>query len=150
MKNEKLVDLINQIRIKSICHEEDILHATGITKGELQLFMVFDAEKTYAVKELSTLANLSISRTSRIIDTLVENELIVRTESKKDRRHAEIVLTKKGRAIFEKIMEMRLRCENRLEKVIAKTELKKIKDSLQQLISSIESLENESLETKGK
>lgn len=62
-----------------------------------------DARESLSIQELSTTLNLSLSATSRLVDTLVEKKLLNRVEHSEDRRAKLISITDKGHQLLDEM-----------------------------------------------
>jgi MarR family transcriptional regulator for hemolysin len=72
------------------------------TKAQLGIMYAVSHEGIQSVKELALRFRISSSGVTQVIDGLVREGLMIRTEDAKDRRKTSISLTKKGFAAFER------------------------------------------------
>jgi len=102
---ERLADLTFELLDR--CHEkqEIIAGKVGLTIAEFKVMRAFRGESHLSGQELSNRVQLSGSRMTRILDGLVEKQIVRREIGSKDRRTMEISLTEKGQLITEKLQQ---------------------------------------------
>jgi DNA-binding MarR family transcriptional regulator len=88
--------------------------------------------------ELSQRMDLSPSRGSRVIYKLVEHGYVVSESNLDDRRSQLVTLSKKGEKTREKIEAMKKDCESKIISQFKKQDIAAIKDSLTNLINSLD------------
>lgn len=102
---ERLADLTFELLDR--CHEkqEIIAGKVGLTVAEFKVMRAFRGDKQLTGQELSNRVQLSGSRMTRILDGLVEKQLVRREIGIKDRRTMDISLTEKGRLITQELQQ---------------------------------------------
>src|SRR4051794_25397588 len=76
---------------------------------QTKLFMSFTGrDEPRSIKSLGDQLGISLPAASRAIDGLLKRGFITRTEAREDRRSKLIELTAEGRAITERLLEMRV------------------------------------------
>ncbi|MEN8118734.1 MAG: MarR family transcriptional regulator [Bacteroidota bacterium] len=132
---KKVVDLLNQLKKK--CLELDLIcmKEHNISDSEYNFFLIVSDCKRLNSKSIAEKMGLSLSRTSRIIDKLVNNGLIERDHNIKDRRIINIRLSKKGIDLKTKIDNFRIECETRITENIPASKLNIIKESFEDIIN---------------
>lgn len=78
-----------------------------LTVTQLYSLAFIDYYQEININELSSYMYLSISATSRLVDTLVKKKLVVRTHCLKDHRAKILVLTDLGKTYVETLHESR-------------------------------------------
>ena len=102
----------------------DLFFSTfGITTAQYNVLVLL-AEENNTVNQLTISKRMLVSQgnITRILDKLVNAELIKRTENKKDRRNKCIALTAKGKALYKKIKPEYDELLKRLSKFIPEKE----------------------------
>ena len=108
-----LIDTI--IKLKSrCCLEEEIGQDFNLTNKELSCIFNLKEIKTIHSKDLSQKINLSPSRGSRVINSLIKKGYLTEIQAPEDKRYLNLSLSKKGIGIFKKVEEKKYECENRL------------------------------------
>jgi DNA-binding MarR family transcriptional regulator len=87
---------------------------------------------------MAKVMGLSPSRSSRVINNLVQKGYLIRRTSSRDRRSVAVTLSKKGIEAKEKIKENQKKLEKSLRQRITDHELNMIKDSLKILLDYFE------------
>lgn len=108
----------------------DLFFSTfGITTAQYNVLVLL-AEENDTVDQLTISKKMLVSQgnITRILDKLVNAELIERTENKKDRRYKCIALTAKGKALYKKIKPKYNKLLKRLSKPISEKEQKYINE----------------------
>ena len=134
MSSEKLIDIVEQIRVKCLAKEEEIRQILSLAETEYKGLLYFDGLERITCQEFSARMNLSVSRGSRIIDRLYAEGYIDRADLSSDRRCKNIWLTKKGIAIRRRIDEQRRLCEEKLTSDYSETKINKLKKELRALV----------------
>lgn len=106
---EKMADVT--FRLLEQCQEkqERIARSLGLTVAEFRLMRAFRGEATLSVGDLARRMGLSNSRLTRILDGLVEKDVVSREVSHQDRRVIMVELTVRGQEIQQLLTERYLR-----------------------------------------
>ncbi len=89
------------------------------------------------VKQLAESMNLTSSRLTRIIDRLVEKDLVSRKEGAEDRRIFIVDLTPKGKPLAQKLFDDYLKLHKEIFSTIPAFEYENIAYSLEQLLKAV-------------
>lgn len=108
-----MIDKILQIK-KRCAFAEEIGHAHDLTMGEVECVFAIASHEELTSKTLSSILALSPSRGSRIVNKLVERELIKAQVDSHDRRTVLLSLTDTGRQYHRELEEEKNRCAQRL------------------------------------
>ena len=105
LQAERLADLTFELLDR--CHEkqEIIAGKVGLTVAEFKVMRAFRGDAQLTGQELSSRVQLSGSRMTRILDGLVEKQIVRREIGTKDRRTMDISLTEKGQQITQKLQQ---------------------------------------------
>ena len=133
---KNLVDLIIELKKGCMEDEEQIRTLCKISLAEYKGIMEIEAAERVTCNVLSKKMGLSISRGSRIIDSLVKRGYLLRMENPEDRRSFIISLSSEGAKIRKQIQQERNNCEYRIRKNLSVREVKLVKKGLE-LISEI-------------
>ena len=133
---KNLVDLIIELKKGCMEDEEQIRTLCKISLAEYKGIMEIEAAERVTCNVLSKKMGLSISRGSRIIDSLVKRGYLLRIENPEDRRSFIISLSSEGVKIRQQIEQERNNCEYRIRKNLSAREVKLVKEGLE-LISEI-------------
>jgi DNA-binding MarR family transcriptional regulator len=98
-------------RLLDQCQEkqEKIARSLGLTVAEFRLLRSFKGEAVLGVGELARRMELSNSRLTRILDGLVEKDVVTREVSRQDRRVIMVELTPRGDEIQRLLSERYLK-----------------------------------------
>ena len=128
---EKLIDLIIELKKGYMEDEKQIRTLCNVSLAEYQGIMKINTTERITCNILSEKMGLSISRGSRIIDSLVRKGYLLRTENPEDRRSFVLSLSSKGTEIKKQIEQERNNCEYRIRKNLSIREVKLIKEGLE-------------------
>ena len=95
----------------------------GITRREWRLISYLAPTDGMPPSELARCAGLDKARTSRIIGSLLDKQLIERTTRPSDRRHALVKLTDKGRSIHDEVLPLTRRINQELLSALSDDEV---------------------------
>ena len=135
MGTESLIDLIFQLKGTCMASESEIIAETGLSQAEYHGLEVLDPDEKIGGLELAQKMNLSPSRASRILENMVQNNLVIREIDKNDRRRCTIQLDKKGTEVKEKIRKQKLKCEEHIRQNLSEKDIDRVTASLRKLIS---------------
>lgn len=95
----------------SICKD------VNISPVEFNIIDVLGIDEKISCKNLANRIGLSLSRSSRIVDGLVEKKIMIRKEDPENRKYKQVYFTVKGQKVKDKIELSKSKCE---EKIISK------------------------------
>lgn len=75
----------------------------NISTAQCHMIVEIGRAKDSKLKELAQTLRIDTSSASKVVEELVKKELVLREQSKTDRRSVEINLTKEGQLIFKQI-----------------------------------------------
>lgn len=98
--------LQKMIRLKCRCFLNDynIEHKTKLTPSEFRGLQCLRSNNGISALEFSDKIGLSPSRSSRVIEKMMNEGLIESIKSKKDRRKVELYVTEKGNSVDSEII----------------------------------------------
>jgi DNA-binding MarR family transcriptional regulator len=127
----------------SMNHAMRFSRDSGCSMSQLGTLMIIHKRGTSAVSDIGDELGISNAAASQMLDRLLQDGLILRTEHPDDRRVKQIKLTEKGRQLLTESFEARHRWINELVKQFSSTEKEKIIEGLQILIDKAENLPSE-------
>jgi len=128
---EKLIDLIIELKKGCMEDEKQIRTLCNVSLAEYKAILEIKTTEIITCNVLSEKMGLSISRGSRIIDSLVRKGYLLRTINPEDRRSFVLSLSSKGIKIRKQIEQERNNCEYRLRKNLSVREVGLIKEGLE-------------------
>ena len=134
MDDEKLVDVLADLRKECKAHEEKTRKSLDLSEAEYNGLLCLNKSEKITCQEFSERMNLSVSRGSRVIEKLFEKGYLDRVDCSDDRRCKHVGLTKDGTAIRQKIDEQRQDCEQKLAMDCSEQKLTMLKKELRRLI----------------
>lgn len=134
MEDSTILDLIYELKKKCIQRDEDFFNSHDISQAEYNMFICLKNCKNFNSYSVAEKMHLSLSRVSRIIDKMVNKELLTRSTNKQDRRAIDIKMTSKGKEVMDKITEYRNNREEMLKSKISLKEKEEISISINKLI----------------
>jgi len=128
---KSLVDLIIELKKGCMEDEEQIRTLCKVSLAEYKGIMEIETTERVTCNVLSKKMGLSISRGSRIIDSLVRKGYLLRMENPEDRRSFVLSLSSKGAKIRKQIEQEKNNCEYRIRKNFSAREVELIKEGLE-------------------
>jgi DNA-binding MarR family transcriptional regulator len=83
------------------------VHEAGLTLPQMITLTTLRHDGPAAITSISERLGLSMSAASTMVQRLVEQEFVTRTEDPDDRRHKRVELTKEGAAVFDRLLQQR-------------------------------------------
>ncbi len=102
-----------------------------------------------AIGDLSKPFAITTPAASQLVDKLVQEGLVERTESERDRRMKHLALTSHGRALVRASLDARLDWARELSAALAPERRETIAQALADLIAAAQTLEHPALATNG-
>lgn len=134
MSDERLVDILVELRKECAANEEKIRRSLDLSEAEYNGLLCLNKGEKITCQEFSARMNLSVSRGSRVIDMLFEKGYLDRVDCFEDRRCKNVKLTKNGAAIRRKIDSNRQDREQKLAADYSEQKLAMLKKELRRLI----------------
>jgi len=128
---KNLIDLIIQLKKGCMEDEKQIRALCNVSLAEYKGIIEIETTERVTCNILSKKMGLSISRGSRIIDSLVRKGYLLRMENPEDRRSFVLSLSSKGVKIKEDIERERNNCEKRIREKLSTKEFDLIKEGLE-------------------
>jgi DNA-binding MarR family transcriptional regulator len=102
----------------------------GLSMSQFGVLVHLSRRQSCGVTDLGDHLGVTSAAASQLLDRLVQQELILRTEDPHDRRVKQIILTEKGRHVLEEAMHARQKWLNDLAEVFSQAEKEQINESL--------------------
>jgi DNA-binding MarR family transcriptional regulator len=93
--------LMDVITTRSIQERSHYVKASGLSLPQFGILMYLYYRNSSGVSHISEYLNVSVAAASQMVERLVQNGLVERTEEPNDRRVKHLTLTRKGRALVE-------------------------------------------------
>jgi MarR family 2-MHQ and catechol resistance regulon transcriptional repressor len=132
--NEKLVDILEDLRKECETHEEKVRRSLDLSEAEYNGLLCLSEGEKITCQEFSERMNLSVSRGSRVIEKLFEKGYLDRLDCPEDRRCKNVELTNDGVSIRRKIDKQRQDCEQKLAADYSEQKLTMLRKELRRLI----------------
>lgn len=101
----RMAKLVFNLRQKCAVKDSFFVRSLDVSTAEYSCLVQFFDDTTLGVKELSARLDISPGGVTRIITSLEEKGIIKRRISPEDRRNIDVILTKKGIKMVEKIRQ---------------------------------------------
>lgn len=118
---------------------------SGWSMSQLGTLMVIQRMGTSAVSDIGDELGISNAAASQMLDRLVQEELILRTEDQHDRRVKQIKLTEKGCQLIQEYFRARHSWLNELADNLSASEKEQVSQALRILIEKSENIEQPTL-----
>ncbi len=123
--------------------ELDVWMELNVTLPQLKSLFFIGSEGTTNLSSLASTLNVTPTNVTGIVDRLVKQGLITRTENPDDRRMLLLRVTKEGEELINRLRERRLGYLNAILKRISLEELETLSFGLKSIIRAIEAEKNE-------
>lgn len=115
----------------------------GLSMSQISTLFQLSHHDSLAVSNVSDSLGVSNAAASQLLDRLVQQELVSRTENPQDRREKQLVLTEKGRSILLEGARTRETWLERLVATLTPEEMEKVSEALKILIEKTKQLPDE-------
>jgi len=128
------------LHLSDICYtlNEYTLKSENISRPESFILLSIKPGEMINSNELAARNRLSPSRISRIVDDMIEKDLLIRTEDSGDRRFTNLSLTKKGVKKHSAIIKLKDQCEQKIKSQLREDELSTVENGLIYLKNAME------------
>ena len=140
IKNEQFSILLSKLikKIYSIDRNEKICF--GVTVPQCHILEILNQKGSLSMKELSLEMELAISTLTRMVDILVRDHFVKRSQSESDRRKVHVTLTDKGVLLYRRLKECTLKYTSAIFEKISESRKGEIIDTLAILIEAVDNL----------
>lgn len=101
--NSPLEQLTRTLFSKVIERLAVVVSNENLSFSQVAALHIIDREKAITINDIATRLNLSLSATSRLIDELVKQELLDRTEDRENRRSKILTLSSEGKKFMNSL-----------------------------------------------
>ncbi len=98
-------------------------HVTGMQQGVINFIGIMNKEKSVFQKDIELEFNIRRSTATGILQLMEQKDLIIRTSNSKDARLKEILLTVKGKALFQTSIAKIWHLEQQVQSNVSSEEL---------------------------
>jgi DNA-binding MarR family transcriptional regulator len=135
---KQLRELIRILERKLGILNENEFTCCEISMSQCHALVEIGRAKNIFLNELADILNLEKSTMSRTVNNLVANELVKRDIDPLDRRYVTIVLTDKGKKLFEEIEEEMNIYFTKIYETIPDSKREQVMESIQILLEAID------------
>ncbi len=128
-----MIDTILELKNKCTFVEE-IGRIHNLTPGEVSCIWMIASHGGASLKEIAEAMSLSISRGSRVVNSLRERGLLTVVPNRNDRRAVKLSLTGAGQQCFTDLQNEKDACDRRLSEGLTPEEQNKIREGLSLLL----------------
>ncbi|MBC8075888.1 MAG: MarR family transcriptional regulator [Chloroflexales bacterium] len=86
-----------------------VMSEAGLSMPQLVALNRLQSHGTLSISAIAAALNLSLAATSHLVERLVRQGLVARSEDQQDRRHKCVALTPHGEALVERLVQARVR-----------------------------------------
>ncbi len=131
----RVIDYIFLLKKKCTVEEEGIGESVGLSTSEMHCIEAMHPKELVSGIELAKKMGLSPSRGSRIIESLMEKNLLRKEIDSSDRRYCVISLTKKGERVYFHVERSKLQCDKRIIEGMDSEQIQQVKEGLRTLLN---------------
>jgi DNA-binding MarR family transcriptional regulator len=136
--DQRIIDYIFLLRKQCVLEEARIGEKTGLNTSEIHALEIIRPGRKKTIGGLSRLMGLSPSRGGRVIEGMIEKELLRRESVPVDRRYGVVILTDKGEKTRGKIEELKKTCESRITAKMSEPDIGRVKQGLDLLVQALD------------
>ena len=133
---DSLIPLIFELRLSCEGLESELCGKLELSSAELQCIRKMGAADEVSCGDLARSIGLSPSRTTRVVDSLVERGFASR-ETGDDRRTLNLRLTRKGGDAWKTISRCETDAESRLKTVLGTETYRELRGTLRSLVDAL-------------
>lgn len=133
--DEDILSLIVKLKLNKMLEQEYMFICCNLSIAEYRGIMAQQEGVEMSCQEMAKVMELSQSRSSRVIENLVQKGYFVRRISKYDRRSVTVTLSNQGKEVREKIKRNREQLEQDLQKYFSEDEIIVMRNSLRKLLN---------------
>jgi MarR family transcriptional regulator, organic hydroperoxide resistance regulator len=137
MNDSSLMNLIYQFKSGCVNSELEIMMQFGLSPAEYNGIASLDPGEEVCGTTVSEKMNLSPSRSSRVVEKMVQKGYLIREIDSKDRRKCTISLSPRGMDIKNQIDRHHETCEKRLRDALTEDEIKSFSVTLNKIIDKL-------------
>ena len=130
MAEKRLFELIMDIRRKCLRTEETIRGRLRLSPAEFNGLMSIEPGEKAATNYFAEQMELSPSRASRVISSLMNKGFMAQEQQRDDRRRFNVFLTRRGEEMRERIFTEMSECEKKITDQLSEAEYLKIREAL--------------------
>lgn len=134
---EEFGELLSSMIRSFVGFERSEIFCRGVTMSQCSTIMAIGKMGAMTMNALSEWMSLATSTMTRIVDNLVRDGYIERTQDPQDRRVVRVSLTAKGEQLFQFIKFIYHEYHRRIVDAIPSGELRKVVDSMKVLLEGI-------------
>jgi DNA-binding MarR family transcriptional regulator len=86
-----------------------IMIEAGLSMPQMVTLCILQRSGSHDISKIAAKLNLSLAATSHLVDRMVRQALVVRSEDANDRRHKRVVITAKGIDLLDRVVQARTR-----------------------------------------
>ena len=147
INREKLIDELMLLERRIIRAAErwnpEVWMGLELTISQLKSLMFIDFEGSTNSRTLATALGVTPPNVTGIIDRLVEQKLVSRTENLEDRRIATLTLTSRGKAVLTKLQDIKRSLRESILKHLTLEELSSLSHGLSAIAREVEAEQKE-------
>jgi DNA-binding MarR family transcriptional regulator len=125
-----IYELIFSIKQKCLSTEESIQKELRLSPSEFSALIELQPDEEILGNTLAERLNLSVSRSSRIVSKLMDNDYVTIQVNSNDRRTVSISLTQNGKKMKSKIENHLNKCEQKIKSFFSEKKIQNIKSAL--------------------
>ncbi|MDD2352617.1 MAG: MarR family transcriptional regulator [Candidatus Caldatribacteriota bacterium] len=133
--NENILNMIVKLKSNKALDKKHMRMFCNLSIAEYKGIMAQKTGEEMTCQEMARVMDLSPSRSSRVIDNLVQKGYFIRKTSSYDRRTIAITLSSKGKKIKEEIKKNRQQMEQEIVEKFSDDEVEMIRNSLRMLLN---------------
>jgi DNA-binding MarR family transcriptional regulator len=126
---------------RSMREMHQFLKAREINMGQYSTLMRLHHDPHCGVTDVGGLLGISKAAASQLVDKLVQQRLVERTEAEHDRRVKQLTLTKKGRALIQASVQARLGWAEALGESLLPERRAAIIEAMQDMVAAAQGLD---------
>ncbi len=128
------------LHLSDICYSlnEDTLKNENLTRPESFILLSIKPGEMINGNELAERNKLSPSRVSRIVDQMIEKNLLERSETSDDRRFVHLSLSEEGIKKHKAFIKLKNECEKKIKMQLRDDELNTVENGLIYLTQAME------------
>jgi len=138
--NPAIPPLIGLVRVMRDCcqrQEGEMCQKLGLNASQFACLLAMPKDAELNVQQIARVMELSPSRTSRIVDSLVQEGLLERKNSDNDRRQQHVILTAFGYQKLQTAYVLLAECEQKLFSYLSAQKSRELEELLTSVLDAM-------------
>lgn len=133
-----ILELLQELQKKCAATDLKLQTELNLTQAEFQYILASISSESLEPSKMANEIGISLSRISRVVEKLVQKNILSRIANKTDRRAIILDFTPQGKEIQEKIKKEKSTCESKITEGLSPEMMEILTNNLYHLINKLQ------------